>query len=48
MRGRRCARGWWAAAFGVGLLLALCLPAKALVVLLAAVVAVCGVFLALR
>ena len=48
MKRRLCMRGWWAAAFGLGLLLALCLPAKALVVLLAAVVAVCGVILALR
>ncbi len=49
--GMRCGRkatGFKAVAFGAGLVLALCLPAKALIVVLALMLIVCGIVLAFR
>ncbi|MBR1811292.1 MAG: hypothetical protein IJ766_06565 [Clostridia bacterium] len=48
MNRRKKSHGWKAAAFGAGLFLALCLPAKYLVVVLAAMIIVCGILLAVR
>ena len=47
-RRKKACCGFKAAAFGAGLFLALCLPAKTLVVLLAIVIIVCGIVLSLR
>lgn len=48
MRCRRNAKGWKAAAFGAGLFLALCLPSKALVIVLSLTLIACGLVLAFR
>lgn len=48
MRCRGRSGGWKAVAFGAGLFLALCLPAKALIVILSLTLIVCGLVLAFR
>lgn len=48
MRRRRKNWGCAAAAFGLGLLIAVCFPEKALIVILSAVVVLCGFFLCNR
>ncbi len=48
MRRQRPGRGAMIAAFGAGLLLAICFPEKALIVILAAALVLCGGFLCAR
>ncbi len=48
MHRRKPGKGTIVVAFGIGLLLAVCFPEKALIVILAAVLVLCGFFLCTR
>lgn len=48
MRKRRNGKGCIAAAFGLGLFLAVCFPAECLVVILSIIIIVCGFILCKR